>query len=120
MRDLASDGTTMMVVTHEMSYACEVASRVVFMGDGQIAEEVIPTEVMGAPRYKRIKMFLQRVLDPAQIGTGPTRDRSVEAGTHQLRVGLRPARGIVIDQVDRVGVLLEVGRGPQIVAHPGP
>ena len=65
MRDLAAEGMTMMVVTHEMSFAREVASRVVFMDGGVVVEEGPPEQVIGAPRHERTREFLSRVLFPA-------------------------------------------------------
>ncbi|HEV7824230.1 MAG TPA: amino acid ABC transporter ATP-binding protein [Mycobacteriales bacterium] len=65
MRKLANDGMTMMVVTHEMSFAREVADRVVFMDGGVVVEQGPPAEVLGAPKHERTKSFLARVLDPA-------------------------------------------------------
>jgi polar amino acid transport system ATP-binding protein len=61
MRELARDGMTMMVVTHEMSFAREVADRVIFMDDGVIVEEGDPGRVIGAPRHERTQSFLARV-----------------------------------------------------------
>ncbi len=75
MRDLASDGMTMMVVTHEMSFAREVASRVVFMDGGVIVEQGHPSQVIGAPRESRTRTFLSRVLDPAAAHVGEVPDR---------------------------------------------
>jgi polar amino acid transport system ATP-binding protein len=65
MRLLAQDGMTMMVVTHEMSFAREVADRVLFMDDGVILEEGPPERVVGAPSHERTRSFLARLLDPA-------------------------------------------------------
>jgi polar amino acid transport system ATP-binding protein len=65
MRLLALDGMTMIVVTHEMSFAREVADRVAFMDDGIILEEGPPERVVGAPSHERTRSFLARVLDPA-------------------------------------------------------
>ena len=65
MRDLAAEGMTMMVVTHEMSFAREVANRVVFMDGGVVVEEGTPEQVIAAPRQERTRSFLARVLDPA-------------------------------------------------------
>jgi polar amino acid transport system ATP-binding protein len=65
MRKLANDGMTMMVVTHEMSFAREVADRVVFMDGGVVVEQGPPAEVLGAPKHERTRSFLARVLDPA-------------------------------------------------------
>ncbi|GAA2644807.1 amino acid ABC transporter ATP-binding protein [Streptomyces lunalinharesii] len=73
MRSLARDGMTMLVVTHEMGFAREVADRVVFMDGGLIVEEGTPKRVVGAPRHERTRTFLSRVLDPAAArvdGTG--------------------------------------------------
>ncbi|MEU6215930.1 amino acid ABC transporter ATP-binding protein [Streptomyces sp. NPDC047022] len=65
MRMLADSGMTMMVVTHEMSFAREVADRVVFMDEGVILEQGTPGQVIGDPRNERTRHFLSRVLDPA-------------------------------------------------------
>ncbi|GAA2486291.1 amino acid ABC transporter ATP-binding protein [Actinocorallia cavernae] len=65
MRSLAREGMTMMVVTHEMSFAREVADRVVFMDGGVIVEQGRPEQVIGAPRHERTRHFLSRLLDPA-------------------------------------------------------
>ncbi|MBT2530304.1 amino acid ABC transporter ATP-binding protein [Streptomyces sp. ISL-99] len=65
MRVLASEGMTMMVVTHEMSFAREVADRVVFMDDGVIVEEGPAAQVVGDPRHRRTRDFLNRILDPS-------------------------------------------------------
>ncbi|MGW3360174.1 amino acid ABC transporter ATP-binding protein [Streptomyces bungoensis] len=65
MRGLAEDGMTMMVVTHEMTFAREVADRVVFMDGGVIVEQGSPDRVIGDPRHERTRHFLSRLLDPA-------------------------------------------------------
>ena len=62
MRDLADEGMTMFVVTHEMGFAREVADRVVFLDGGQIVEQGPPDQVLGAPRHDRTRRFLDRVL----------------------------------------------------------
>ena len=62
MRDLAKDGMTMAVVTHEMGFAREVADRVVFMADGKILEEGAPAELFDHPEDPRLKDFLSKVL----------------------------------------------------------
>ena len=62
MGDLARDGMTMLVVTHEIQFAREVADRVVFMADGGIVEQGPVEQVLGAPREARTRQFLQRVL----------------------------------------------------------
>ena len=70
MRDLAASGMTMMVVTHEMAFAREVADRVIFMDGGVIVEEGPPSEVIGNPQHERTRTFLRRVLDPTHVHTG--------------------------------------------------
>lgn len=62
MKALAKDGMTMVVVTHEMGFAREVASRVVFVDDGQIQEEGTPEEVFDHPKNERLKSFLSKIL----------------------------------------------------------
>lgn len=61
MRELAKSGLTMLVVTHEMSFAREVSSRVVFMDDGVICEEGTPEEIFACPKKERTKEFLSSV-----------------------------------------------------------
>jgi polar amino acid transport system ATP-binding protein len=65
MRLLAAEGMTMMVVTHEMSFAREVADRVVFMDGGVIVEQGPAARVVGDPQHERTRNFLMRILDPA-------------------------------------------------------
>lgn len=62
IRDLAKAGMTMVIVTHEMGFAREVASRVVFMADGNIREDAAPQELFGNPKDERLKDFLAKVL----------------------------------------------------------
>ena len=62
MRDLAREGMTMVVVTHEMGFAREVGSRVIFMDGGVILEENTPQELFGNPSSERLKVFLAKVL----------------------------------------------------------
>ena len=62
MKQLAADGMTMVVVTHEMGFAREVADRVVFMDGGYIVEEGTPEEVFGHPKEERTISFLNKVL----------------------------------------------------------
>ena len=62
MRELADEGMTMIVVTHEMGFAREVADRVIFMADGAIVEEGIPSELFDHPKEERTKNFLNKVL----------------------------------------------------------
>ena len=62
MRDLADSGLTMIVVTHEMGFARDVSSRVLFMDKGVIVEDGAPSEIFGNPKKERTKEFLSRVL----------------------------------------------------------
>ena len=62
MKELAEEGMTMLVVTHEMGFAREVADRVVFMYDGAILEEGSPKEIFTNPKHDRTRQFLQSVL----------------------------------------------------------
>ena len=62
MKQLAKDGMTMIVVTHEMGFAREVADRVIFMDGGYIVEEGTPEQVFGNPQHKRTQDFLNKVL----------------------------------------------------------
>ena len=64
MRDLAREGLTMMVVTHEMGFAREVSHRVIFMDQGQVLEDAPPGEFFANPRHERARQFLERVLSP--------------------------------------------------------
>jgi polar amino acid transport system ATP-binding protein len=67
MRQRARGGMTMLVVTHEMSFAREVADRVVFMDGGVVVEEGSPDQVIGAPRHERTRTFLARLLNPIDL-----------------------------------------------------
>ena len=62
MKELAEEGMTMVVVTHEMGFAREVADRILFMADGVIAEEAPPEEFFNNPKNPRLQQFLQKVL----------------------------------------------------------
>ena len=62
IKELANEGMTMVVVTHEMGFAREVADRVLFMYDGVIAEEGAPAELFGSPKNPRLQDFLSKVL----------------------------------------------------------
>jgi putative lysine transport system ATP-binding protein len=66
MKDLAKSGLTMLVVTHEMGFASEVADRVVFMDQGVIAEEGTPEEIFNNPKQERTREFLKRILRNAK------------------------------------------------------
>ena len=62
IKELAREGMTMVVVTHEMGFAREVADRVVFMGDGEIVEVGTPSEIFDSPIEERTKKFLSQIL----------------------------------------------------------
>lgn len=62
MKDVAADGMTMLVVTHEMGFAREVANRVMFFCDGIIMEEGTPDEIFSHPKTNRLQDFLGKVL----------------------------------------------------------
>jgi len=62
MKKLAEDGMTMIVVTHEMGFAKEVGTRIIFMDEGKVVEEDNPEEIFSSPKSERLKNFLQKVL----------------------------------------------------------
>jgi ABC-type polar amino acid transport system ATPase subunit len=62
MRQLAQEGMTMVVVTHEMGFAREVADRVLFMDEGCIVEEGTPDRIFNHPQHERTRSFLSKVL----------------------------------------------------------
>ncbi|MGH3625454.1 MAG: amino acid ABC transporter ATP-binding protein, partial [Sciscionella sp.] len=70
MRQLADEGMTMLVVTHEMQFAREVADTVLFMDGGVLVEQGSPAQVIGNPRNARTRQFLARVLDPVHREDG--------------------------------------------------
>ena len=76
MRQLAVDGMTMIVVTHEMSFAREVADVIVFMDDGMVVESGEPRQVLAHPEHDRTRAFLQRVQEPQSTDT----DADTDAG----------------------------------------
>ncbi len=63
MKDLARGGLTMLIVTHEMAFARDVAKRVIFMDDGLIAEDAAPADIFSNPKQARTREFLSRILD---------------------------------------------------------
>jgi polar amino acid transport system ATP-binding protein len=77
MRKLADEGMTMIVVTHEMAFAREVADDVVFMDDGTVVEQGAPSQVIVEPQHERTRLFLRRVLDPThvQVGEAPAEEQ---------------------------------------------
>lgn len=62
MKELAKEGMTMVVVTHEMQFARDVSDKVVFMADGIVAEAGTPSQIFGNPQNERTQQFLKRVL----------------------------------------------------------
>ena len=64
MKQLAREGTTMIIVTHEMQFAAEVATHVIFMADGNIIEEGTPKDIFQRPKEERTQNFLRRILPP--------------------------------------------------------
>ena len=66
MRDLARDGTTMIVVTHEMAFAREVSDHVLFLHNGLIEEQGVPAQLFQNPQSERLKQFLKKSLRHGQ------------------------------------------------------
>ena len=87
MKGLAKEGMTMMVVTHEMAFARDVADRVVFMDGGYIVEDGTAEDVIGNPQHERTKSFLFRVLNPTQVDDGRRVSRAAEARPRALDHG---------------------------------
>ena len=83
MRDLARKGMTMIVVTHEMGFAREVADRVVFMDGGVVVEQGPPSEVIGNPQHARTRAFLSRMRQEEQAHAEAVTE-AVEAKAHAL------------------------------------
>jgi polar amino acid transport system ATP-binding protein len=67
IRELAAEGMTMLIATHEMGFARDVANRVCFLDAGRILEEGTPAEIFGAPREPRTQQFLQRIVDAGRL-----------------------------------------------------
>ena len=82
MRNLAEEGTTMIVVTHEMGFAREVADRVVFMDQGVVVEEGPPNEVLLSPKEERTKTFLRRVKQQAEAEAAHDEELIHTSGSH--------------------------------------
>ena len=62
IKEVADEGMTMVIVTHEMGFAREVGTRIIFMDEGVIAEEGTPEEIFGSPKTERLQTFLSKVL----------------------------------------------------------
>jgi polar amino acid transport system ATP-binding protein len=67
IRELATSGMTMVLATHEMSFARDIANRVCFLDDGMILEEGPPDEIFAAPREPRTQRFLQRIIEAKRL-----------------------------------------------------
>jgi len=67
IRELATEGMTMLIATHEMSFARDVAHRVCFLDEGVILEQGTPEQIFGAPREPRTQQFLQRIVDAGRL-----------------------------------------------------
>ena len=67
VRDLAAEGMTMLLATHEMGFAREVASKICFLCDGKVHEEGPPAEIFGNPRQERTRAFLQRIIEAGRL-----------------------------------------------------
>jgi len=67
VRDLAAEGMTMLLATHEMGFAREVAAKICFLCDGVVHEEGPPAEIFGAPRRERTRMFLRRIIEAGRL-----------------------------------------------------
>jgi polar amino acid transport system ATP-binding protein len=86
MRELANEGTTMIVVTHEMSFAREVADRVVFMDGGVVVEEGDPKSVINNPQHDRTRAFLRRMqAEPQAVDHVPERLEETIVTVHQIK-----------------------------------
>jgi ABC-type histidine transport system ATPase subunit len=85
MRTLAAEGMTMVVVTHEMDFARDVADRVIFMAQGAVVEEGTPGALFTAPRSPRTLQFLHSI-----INRGQAEDASETAGVHNFQQGVEP------------------------------
>jgi polar amino acid transport system ATP-binding protein len=67
IRELAASGMTMLIATHEMSFAREIANRVCFLDEGVVLEEGTPAEIFAAPKNLRTQQFLQRIIDAGRL-----------------------------------------------------
>ena len=85
IRDLAAGGMTMVIATHEMGFAHEVANRVCFLEAGEILEHGTPDQMFGNPREERTRAFLQRVTEAGRLGGGPERPKHYRPQARALR-----------------------------------
>ena len=67
IRELAQGGMTMLIATHEMGFARDVANRVCFLHEGRILEEGPPEQIFASPREERTQQFLQRIVDAGRL-----------------------------------------------------
>jgi ABC-type polar amino acid transport system ATPase subunit len=88
MRTMVLDGTTMIVVTHELGFALQVADRIIFMNEGRIVEQGPPRQILYNPRSERLKLFLSHVLHdgtPGQSGSGRLANGGTQASGEPTR-----------------------------------
>ncbi|MEO6996649.1 MAG: hypothetical protein ABI112_01035 [Terracoccus sp.] len=100
MRRLASEGMTMMVVTHEMAFAREVADRVIFMDGGVIVEEGPPDRVIGNPQHRRTRTFLKRVLDPTNVDPDDDDDAEAEQRARAAAAEKAAQANVVVERLE--------------------
>jgi polar amino acid transport system ATP-binding protein len=67
IRELAAGGMTMLIATHEMGFARDIATRIAFLDEGVILEEGPPAQIFEAPQHDRTKQFLQRIVDAGRM-----------------------------------------------------
>jgi len=67
IRELAAGGMTMLIATHEMSFARDIADRVCFLDAGRILEDGPPEQIFGAPREERTRQFLRRIVEAGRL-----------------------------------------------------
>jgi polar amino acid transport system ATP-binding protein len=67
IRELAEGGMTMLIATHEMGFARDIASRVCFLDDGQILEQGLPQEIFANPKQPRTQQFLERIIEAGRL-----------------------------------------------------
>ena len=109
IRELASEGMTMLIATHEMSFARDVAQRVCFLDDGVILEQGPPERIFGAPSEPRTQQFLQRIVDAGRLKpwrTGPPRCQAL-VSSHLAPSSQRPLIELCTRDAYRWGVIEE-------------